>query len=114
MPRFYFNLYAPDEFFGDDVIGNDLVDLAAAHSRAKQFARRIITFSGLWDHEPDWRRWLVKVKDDRRFTVLTVIFPTSFVPPECKFDPEANRVLALQRRLSSANSLYEAERRRRE
>jgi hypothetical protein len=101
MPRFYFNLYARDECFGDDVVGNDLADLAAAHSRAKQFARRIMTFSGLSDHEPDWRHWLVKVKDDRHLTVLTVIFPNIFVPPEWRFDAETNRVRALQRALSA-------------
>ena len=105
MPRFYFNLHAPDEFFGDDVVGNELADLAAAHSRAKQVARRIISVSGLWDHEPDWRQWLVKVKDDHRLTVLTVMFPTSFVLPQWKFDAEANGVHVLQRSISRSKRM---------
>ena len=91
--------------FGVRGVENELADLAAAHSRAKQFAHRIISFSGLWEHEPDWRHWLVKVKDDRRFTVLTVMFPTSFVLPQWKFDAEANGVHVLQRSISRSKRM---------
>jgi hypothetical protein len=80
MPRFYFNLSAPDEHFPDN-IGSDVSDLADAHSRAMLLAKRVTMFSRFADRAPDLRRWTVNVTDERRRPVFTVIFPTNSVPP---------------------------------
>jgi hypothetical protein len=73
MPRFYFHLSNSDEFFSD-TIGTNVSDLAAAHFRALQLADRVISFSGLADREPDWRRWAVHVTDQMQHPVVTLIF----------------------------------------
>jgi hypothetical protein len=80
MPRFYFHLSAPDEEFPDNV-GSDVSDLAGAHSRAVLLAKRVTIFSRFADRALDLRRWTVKVTDERRRAVFTVIFPTNSVPP---------------------------------
>jgi hypothetical protein len=79
MPRVYFHLSAPDQDFPDD-IGRDVSDLAAAHSIAVRLMKRVMMFSSFSDCAPDLRRWTVKVTDERRRPVFTVIFPTYFVP----------------------------------
>lgn len=80
MPRFYFDLSAPDEDFPDS-IGSDVTDLADAHSRAVRLAKRVTMFSCFADRAPDLRRWTVKVSDERRQPVFTVLFPTNSGPP---------------------------------
>jgi hypothetical protein len=60
MPRFYFHLSAHDQDFPDN-IGSAASDLSAAHSIAVRLMKR------------------VKVADERRRPVLTVMFPTYFV-----------------------------------
>ena len=80
MPRFYFDLSAPDEDFPDN-IGSDVSDLSDAHSRAVRLAKRVTMFLCFADHAPDLRRWTVKVSDERRRLVFTVLFPTNSVPP---------------------------------
>jgi Domain of unknown function (DUF6894) len=77
MPRFYFHLSAHDQNY-QDKIGSDLSDLAAAHSRAVHLANRVIMFSALADCAPDFRRWTVKITDERGQPVITVIFPSHF------------------------------------
>ena len=79
MPRFYFHLSAPDQDFPDD-IGSDVSDLAAAHSIAVRLMKRVMMFSSFADCGPDLRRWTVKVTDEKRQPVLTVLFPIYFVP----------------------------------
>ena len=76
MPRFYFHLSATDEDFRDE-IGCELVDLSAAHFRAVKLADRVIMLSAFSNCVIDFRRWTVRVADDRKNTVLTVIFPSS-------------------------------------
>ena len=101
MSKFFFHLSAPDESFRRDDVGYDLIDLAAAHFRAKQFARRVMSFASLMNCDPDWRRWLVKVTDGSQRPVLTVIFPTRFESEEWGDDAQMNGVHALQRDLLS-------------
>ena len=79
MPRFYFHLSAPDQDFPDD-IGSDVSDLAAAHSIAVRLMKRVMMFSSFADCAPDLRRWTVKVTDEKRQLVFTVLFPIYFVP----------------------------------
>ena len=79
MPRFYFHLSAPDQDFPDD-IGSDVSDLAAAHSIAVRLMKRVMMFSSFADCAPDLRRWTVKVTDEKRQPVFTVLFPISSVP----------------------------------
>jgi hypothetical protein len=79
MPRFYFHLSAPDQDFLDD-IGSDASDLTTAHSIAVRLMKRVMMISSFADCAPDLRRWTVKVADERRRPVFTVIFPTYFVP----------------------------------
>jgi hypothetical protein len=79
MSRFYFHLSAPDQDFPDD-IGSDVSDLATAHSVAVRLMKRVMMFSSFADCAPEFRRWTVKVTDERRRPVFTVIFPTYFVP----------------------------------
>jgi hypothetical protein len=71
MPRFYVHLSATDEDFRDE-IGCELVDLSAAH-----FRDRVIMLSAFSNYVTDFRRWTVRVTDDRKNAVLTVIFPSS-------------------------------------
>ena len=80
MPRFYFHLSTPDEDFPDN-IGSDVSDFAGAHSKAVLLAKRVTLFSRFADRAPDLRRWTVKVTDERRRPVFTVLFPTNSVPP---------------------------------
>jgi hypothetical protein len=101
MSKFFFHLSAPDESFRRDEIGYDLIDLAAAHIRAKQFARRVMSFPSLMKCETDWRRWLVKVTDASQRPVLTLVFPTHLVSEEWRGDAQMNGVDALQRDLRS-------------
>ena len=79
MPRFYFHLSAPDQDFPDN-IGSDVGDLTAAHSIAVRLMKRVVMISSFADCGSDLRRWTVKVADERRRPVFTVMFPTYFVP----------------------------------
>ena len=79
MPRFYFHLSAPDQDFPDN-IGSDVSDLAAAHSIAVRLMKRVMMISAFADCAPDLRRWTVKVTDERRRPVFTVLFPAYFAP----------------------------------
>src|ERR1700730_17246812 len=78
MPRFYFHLSAHDQDFPDN-IGSDASDLTAAHSIAVRLMKRVMMVSSFANCAPDLRRWTVKVADERRRPVLTVMFPTYFV-----------------------------------
>jgi hypothetical protein len=91
MPRFYFHLSAPDEYFPDDV-GSDVSDLADAHSRAVLLANRMTIVWRFADRAPDLRRWTVNVADERRRPVFTVIFPTNSIPPVVVRDARALRM----------------------
>src|SRR5215471_5059471 len=88
MPRFYFHLSAADEDFRDE-IGCELVDLSAAHFRAVKLADRVIMLSAFSSCVPDFRRWKVRVADDRKNTVLTVIFsgPSNVHRASCRAAP---------------------------
>lgn len=99
MPRFYFHLSNSDECIRDD-IGCNVLDLAAAHFRANELARRVTTYSGLNSHEPDWRRWTVTVKDDCQGPVLTVMFAPWFGFEQSRGDMQMNGVRVLQKRLA--------------
>jgi hypothetical protein len=79
MPRFYFHLSAPDQDFPDN-IGSEGSDLAAAHSIAVRLMKRVMMISAFADCAPDLRRWTVKVTDERRRPVFTVLFPAYFAP----------------------------------
>ena len=102
MPRFYFHLSAPDQDFPDD-IGSDASDLATAHSIAVRLMKRVMMISSFADCAPDLRRWTVKVADERRRPVFTVIFPTYFVPRGWK--PVLVGARALLRRLDAINAV---------
>ena len=91
MPRFYFHLSTPDEDFPDN-IGNDVSDVAEAHSRAVVLANRVTMFSRFADRAADLRRWTVNVTDERRRPVFTVIFPTNSIPPVVVGDARALRM----------------------
>jgi hypothetical protein len=103
MPRFYFHLSAPDQDFPDD-IGRDVSDLAAAHSIAVRLMKRVMMFSSFSDCAPDLRRRTVKVTDERRRPVFTVIFPTHFVPRGWK-PVLVSGARALLRRLDAINAV---------
>jgi hypothetical protein len=102
MPRFYFHLSAPDQDFLDD-IGSDASDLTTAHSVAVRLMKRVMMISSFADCAPDLRRWTVKVADERRRPVFTVIFPTYFVPRGWK--PVLVGARALLRRLDAINAV---------
>ena len=102
MPRFYFHLSAPDQDFLDD-IGSDASDLTTAHSIAVRLMKRVMMISSFADCAPDLRRWTVKVTDERRRPVFTVIFPTYFVPRGWK--PVLVGARALLRRLDAINAV---------
>ena len=101
MPRFYFHLSAPDQDFPDD-IGSDVSDLAAAHSIAVRLMKRVMMFSSFADCAPDLLRWTVKVTDEKRQPVFTVLFPIYFVPRGWK-PVLVSGARALLRRLDAIN-----------
>ena len=73
MPRYYFHLSAPDESFRD-LIGFEVSDLSAAHSRALQLADRVRMIGGLALYAPDLGRWSVQIADEFQRPVMTVLF----------------------------------------
>jgi hypothetical protein len=87
MPRYFFHLSAPDQVFGDPV-GSDVADLAEAHSRAVRLAERVMTYSVFAYRAYDFRRWTVKVTDQDQEPLMTVIFPSSFVPARRKLSSD--------------------------
>ena len=82
MPRYYFHLSAPDQDFPDG-IGYNVNDLCAAHYRSVQLAGRVMMLSAFAKRPVGFRRWTVKVADDRQRSVMTVIFPADFVLETC-------------------------------
>ena len=86
MPRYYFHLSAPGQDFPDG-IGYNVNDLCAAHSRAVQLAGRVMMLSAFANRAVEFRRWIVKVADDRQRTVMTVMFPADFVLETCNRCP---------------------------
>ena len=104
MPRFFFHLKTPDDFFADD-IGNDLDDLAAVHSAATRLVSFVMKWTPLANSPPDFRHWVVKVTDQRRQSVLSMIFPHNDVPKNCKpttTNDARALLLALDAKLRSA------------
>jgi hypothetical protein len=89
--------------FPDD-IGSEVGDLAAAHSIAVRLMKRVMMFSSFADCAPDLRRWTVKVTDERRRPVFTVLFPTYFVPRGWK-PVLVSGARALLRRLDAINAV---------
>ena len=79
MPRFYFHLSAPDQDFRDN-IDSDVSVHAAAYFIAVRLMERVMMISAFADCAPDLRRWTVKVTDEGRRPVFTVLFPAYFVP----------------------------------
>lgn len=77
MPRFYFHLRAPDEFFQDGV-GIEVADLAAAHSKAMQLAERVMSYGAFSNLEQHMKHWTVEVVDNNERPIITVIFPNHF------------------------------------
>ena len=103
MPRFYFHLSAPDQDFPDN-IGSEGSDLAAAHSIAVRLMKRVMMISAFSDCAPDLRRWTVKVTDERRRPVFTVLFPAYFVPQGWK-PVLVSGARTLLRRLDAMNAV---------
>jgi hypothetical protein len=83
VPRFFFHFKTPDDYFEDD-IGSDLDDLAAVHSAAARLVSCVIRWTPLANSPPDFRHWIVTVTDERRQSVLSMIFPLNDVPKNCK------------------------------
>jgi len=98
MPRFYFHLSNSDEI-SRDKIGSDVSDLAAAHFMALQIADRVMSFSGLADREPHWRRWTVQVADQSQQPVITLIFSTCFMEEKRTAITQVEGARALQQYL---------------
>lgn len=68
MPKFFFNVCAPDQCFCDKV-GSAMADLREAHRYASHPARRVIVLSGLAAYHPDLKGWTIEVPDERRRSV---------------------------------------------
>jgi hypothetical protein len=99
MPRFYFHLSAPAQDF-QDIVGSDMADLSAVHSRAVLLADRVMLYPFIADCAPDFWRWTVKVTDESQRPVMTVIFPAHFEPGEPK-PPQAEGARTLLLRLGA-------------
>lgn len=98
MPRYYFHLSAPDQFFRDP-IGFEVGDLSAAHLRAVQLAGRVMMIGDLASCEPSLQRWTVVIADEYQRLVMTVIFPLHFEKPRAHARLNGARVL--QERLTA-------------
>lgn len=84
MSRYFFHLSAPDQEVFSDRVGTDVGDLAEAHSRAVRLAERVMTYPAFAGCACDFKRWTVKVADEDQRAVMTVIFPSSFIPTRRK------------------------------
>jgi hypothetical protein len=71
MSKFYFHIRA-EETFIPDWEGTELPDLAAAHSHALKIIHDSMFYVS---SEPIWHEWMVKVADEHRQNLLTVLFP---------------------------------------
>ena len=89
--------------------GSDVSDLATAHSVAVRLMKRVMMFSSFADCAPEFRRWTVKVTDERRRPVFTVIFPTYFVPRGWK-PVLVSGARALLQRLDAINAVEDMSR----
>jgi|BarGraNGADG00212_1021973.scaffolds.fasta_scaffold36940_2 hypothetical protein len=96
MPRYYFHLSNSHELITDN-IGSEVSDVAAAHHRAVQLADRVVSFSGLADRRPDWRRWIVRVTDQSQLPIVTVIFPAGFMKEKGRAVVDVKGARALQK-----------------
>ena len=76
MPRFHFDICSPDEKRFRDDVGSEIDDLAAAHSRAVELARRVMRIGSFAECGSGSQRWTVRIINDCQQPVLTVIFPT--------------------------------------
>lgn len=93
MPHLYFHLTIDDEDF-PDVVGQEVSDLAAAHSRAIVLAGRLMSYCEVEHREPRAERWLVTVADDTGHSLMSVIV-------RCERVSETDRPAARQPRLLS-------------
>ena len=98
MPKFYFHLAAPDEFYTDK-IGANVPDLTLAHRRAVMLANRVLMVSALADHAPNWRKWRVNITDERNQPVMTVLFQPTLAFESADFVYRLNGAHALAQRL---------------
>ena len=70
--RFYFDFLSHDNEEIHDGEGVKLADWLAAHRHAVQIVTQTIPFI---PEGPDWRGWRIKVTDENRTHLLTVLFP---------------------------------------
>jgi hypothetical protein len=71
MPRYFFHFVSPQESV-PDAEGVELRDPRAAHLHAIKLVQQTMPFIA---DGPDWRGWVIDVRDGDRRSVLTVLFP---------------------------------------
>jgi len=71
MPHDFFDFLSVEERVPDGE-GVELTDLRAAHLHASRIIQQTMPFIA---DGPDWRGWVVDVRDEREGHVLTVLFP---------------------------------------
>jgi uncharacterized protein DUF6894 len=72
MPHLYFHLKMNDDYFPDQT-GQQVSDLAAAHSRAVLLGRRVIQHCDLHDQALSVERLVVAIEDDTGRALMSVI-----------------------------------------
>ncbi len=73
MKRFFFNLASRENTICDEK-GRDLSDLAAAHRHAMLLIHKMVALDDM-----DWRGWSINVTDANQRSVLSVLFPQTYI-----------------------------------
>jgi uncharacterized protein DUF6894 len=84
MPKFFFNVCAPDQCFCDKT-GCEIAGPQEAHRHATQVARRVIVLSGLAGYHPDLKGWSIAVMDEQQRSIDTVMVP---IEQGCDNEPQ--------------------------
>ena len=72
MAHFYFHFTMDDEYF-PDLIGENLNDLAAAHSHAIALASRVMAYCEVEGRAPRTERCVVTIENDAGCVLMSVI-----------------------------------------
>ena len=72
MAHFYFHFTMDDEYF-PDLIGENLNDLAAAHSHAIALASRVMAYCEVEGRAPRTERWVATIEGAAGCVLMSVI-----------------------------------------
>ena len=96
MAHFYFHFTMDDEYF-PDLIGENLNDLAAAHSHAIALASRVMAYCEVEGRAPRTERWVVTIENDAGCVLMSVILRCESAACDVRRVPRRNSQLEARR-----------------